>query len=169
MTPTLRSERLLLEPYVPEDEAGFVALFGEIRVSRWMGDGPAPEEENRALFWRVFPVYAEQRFDVWAVRQQGQLIGHAEIKPTDVSGGHEIIYALAGAAWGRGLGTELAAALVDYGFGTLGLTEVHATVAAPNYASLAVLHKLGFAHVRDITNGDGSITRLLTRRRASDT
>lgn len=80
------------------------------------------------------------------------MIGHAEIKPTDVSGGYEIIYALAPAAWGDGLGTELAAALVNYGFGPLGLDEVHATFAAPNHASLAVLHKLGFAHARDITN-----------------
>lgn len=62
MTPTLRSARLLLESYVPPDEDNFVALFGDTRVSRWMGAGPAPEAENRALFWRVFPIYEEQRF-----------------------------------------------------------------------------------------------------------
>lgn len=167
VTPVLRTERLLLEPYLPEDEESFVALFGDTRVSRWMGDGPAPEEENRALFWRVFTVYAERRFDVWAVRHDGQFVGHAEFKPTEVTGGYEIIYALAAAAWGDGMGTELAAALVDYGFGTLGLHEVHATVAAPNHASLAVLHKLGFAHARDVTNDDGSVTRMLTRRRSA--
>jgi RimJ/RimL family protein N-acetyltransferase len=164
MTPALRTERLLLEPYVPADEADFVALFQDTRVSRWMGDGPSPESEDRALFHRVFNVYAQDLFDVWAVRRGGQLIGHAEIKPTTVSGGHEIIYALSPAAWGIGLGTELAEALVGYGFARLGLTEVHATVAAPNAASLAVLHKLGFTNVRDIPNDDGSITRLLTRR-----
>jgi RimJ/RimL family protein N-acetyltransferase len=165
MTPALHTERLLLEPYVPGDEEDFVALFQDTRVSRWMGDGPAPEHENRALFGRVFRVYEEQKFDVWAVRRDGRYIGHAEIKPTETVGGHEIIYALAPAAWGAGLGTELAATLVDYGLGALGLNEVYATVAAPNSASLAVLHKLGFQHVRDIRRDGAPTTRVLTRRR----
>lgn len=166
MTPVLRSARLVLEPYTPADEDDFVALFADDRVSRWMGDGPAPEEEHRALFWRVFPVYEQQRFDVWAVRRDGHYVGHAEIKPTETVSGHEIIYALAPAAWGVGLGTELAATLVDYGFGALGLDAVHATVAAPNHSSLAVLDKLSFAHIRDITGEDGRITRVLALRRA---
>ncbi|MER5479580.1 GNAT family N-acetyltransferase [Streptomyces sp. NPDC002734] len=167
MTPTLRTARLLLEPYRREDEEDFVALFLDERVSRWMGDGPEPEAEYRALFGRVFTkVYAQELFDVWAVRQDGRLVGHAEIKPNEELGGHEIIYALAPAAWGSGLGRELAAAIVAHGFGALGLTEVHATVAEPNTASLAVLGKLGFAHVRDVTEDDGSVTRVLTCRDA---
>ncbi|MFE7772591.1 GNAT family N-acetyltransferase [Streptomyces sp. NPDC057445] len=165
MTPTLRTERLLLEPYRPEDEEDFVALFQDTRVSRWMGDGTSSEAEDRALFGRIFTkVYAGELFDVWAVRRGGLLVGHAEIKPTDAVGGHEIIYALAPVAWGSGLGAELAAAVVAHGFGTLGLSEVHATVAAPNTASLALLRKLGFEHVRDIEEHDGSTTHVLTRR-----
>lgn len=170
-SPTLRTERLLLDRYTPEDEEDFVALFQDTRVSRWMGDGPASEAEDRALFGRVFTlVYPQERFDVWAVRLNGRLVGHAEIKRTDQVGGHEIIYALAPEAWGLGLGRELARAIVSYGFDTLGLAEVHATVAAPNTASLAVLDRLGFAHVRDITEEDGSTTRVLTRaQRPTDT
>ncbi|MGV9251192.1 GNAT family N-acetyltransferase [Streptomyces sp. NPDC003697] len=168
MTPTLRTERLLLQPYVPEDEEGFVALFQDTRVSRWMGDGPAAEAADRALFRRIFTkVYAEDLFDVWAVRRDGLLVGHAEIKPTDVTGGHEIVYALAPAAWGCGLGTELAEAVVAHGFGTLGLTEIHATVAAPNSASLTLLERIEFEHVRDIEEDDGSTTRVLVRRPAT--
>ncbi|MET9419198.1 GNAT family protein [Streptomyces sp. NPDC006540] len=121
MTSTLRTERLLLERYVPEDEDGFVALFQDARASRWMGDGPSAEA---------------------------------------------IIYALAPEVWGSGLGAEVAKAIVAHGFGTLGLTEVHATVAASNKASPAVLDKIGFEYVREITEDDGSKTRVLTRRRA---
>ncbi|MEU9082977.1 GNAT family N-acetyltransferase [Streptomyces sp. NPDC048357] len=166
MTPVLRTERLLLDPYVPEDEERFVALFQDTRVSRWMGDGPTTEAEDRALFGRVFTkVYAEDLFDVWAVRRGGELIGHAEIKRTDEVDGHEIIYALAPGAWGSGLGTEIAEAIVAYAFATLGLTEVHATVAAANTASLSLLNRIGFTHVRDLREDDGSTTRVLTRRR----
>ncbi|MFM9370994.1 GNAT family N-acetyltransferase [Streptomyces sp. Da 82-17] len=152
-----------MDPYRPEDEEDFVALFRQERVHRWMGDGTTSEERDRALFGRIFSkVYARRLFDVWAVRHEGRYAGHAEIKPTEESGGHEIVYALHPDAWGRGLGGELARAVLDHGFGTLGLTEVHATVAAPNEASLALLHKLGFVHVRDLAEEDGSTTRLLT-------
>lgn len=168
MTPTLRTERLLLEPYAPEDEEGFVALFQDTRVSRWMGDGPDSEAADRAVFGRIFTeVYAQDLFDVWAVRRDGLLVGHAEIKPTDTVGGHEIIYALAPDAWGSGLGTELAEAVVAHGFGALGLTEVYATVAAPNEASLSLLGKIGFEQVRDVEEDDGSTTRVLARRPAA--
>ncbi|UYQ60129.1 GNAT family N-acetyltransferase [Streptomyces peucetius] len=167
MTPTLRTERLLLEPYAPEDQEDFVTLFQDRRVSQWMGDGPATEAEDRALFGRIFTkVYAQDLFDVWAVRRNGVMIGHAEIKPTDVAQGHEIIYALVPDVWGSGLGRELAEALVSYGFDALGLAEVYATVAASNSASLAVLSRIGFEHARDIAEDDGSTTRVLTRRRA---
>ncbi|NUW36901.1 GNAT family N-acetyltransferase [Nonomuraea sp. SMC257] len=164
MTPTLHTKRLLLEPYVPEDEDDFVALFQDARVSRYMGDGPSPEADDRALFGRIFTkVYAQNLFEVWAVRRDGEYVGHAEIKPTETVGGHEIIYALAPAAWGSGLGTELAEAIVAYGFETLKLTEVFATVAAENVVSSAVLAKLGFRHVRDIEEDDGGTTRVLVR------
>jgi RimJ/RimL family protein N-acetyltransferase len=163
MTPVLRTERLVLEPYVPEDEEDFVALFQDTRVSRWMGDGPEPEEADRALFWRVFThVYDVNKFDVWAVRENGVFVGHAEIKPTEESGGHELIYALAYNAWGRGLGTELALAICAYGFDTLGLDEVHATIAEQNTGSIAVMEKLGFAHVRDKPEDDGTVTKVMT-------
>ncbi|MFB8075974.1 GNAT family N-acetyltransferase [Streptomyces californicus] len=166
MTPTLRTERLLLEPYAPEDEEDFVALFQDTDVSRWMGDGPSTEAEDRALFGRVFTkVYAQDLFAVWAVRRDGELVGHAEIKRTEAVDGHEIIYALAPAAWGIGLGTELARALLDHGFGPLGLSEVHATVAAENTASLTLLERIGFEYTRDIEEDDGSTTRVLARRR----
>ncbi len=152
-----------MERYVHADEEDFVGLFMDERVSRYMGDGPEPEEQVRALFWRVFTnVYDKGAFDVWAVREQGAHIGHAEIKPTEVSGGHELIYALAHRAWGRGLGTELAKTITGYGFDVLGLEEVHATVASENSASLAVMARIGFKHMRDNDNEDGSVTRVLT-------
>ncbi|MCX5345263.1 GNAT family N-acetyltransferase [Streptomyces atratus] len=165
-TPTLHTGRLLLEPYTLADEDGFVALFQDTRVSRWMGDGPCTESEDRALFGRIFSkVYAQELFYVWAVRQGGRLVGHAEIKPSPSSDvdGHEIVYALAPAAWGQGFGTEIAQTLTSYGFDVLGLTEVHATVAAENAASLALLGRIGFRHVRDTVEDDGSTTRVLTR------
>ncbi|MFG2193429.1 GNAT family N-acetyltransferase [Streptomyces sp. NPDC048639] len=168
MTPDLRTERLLLTPYTPADEEDFVALFQDTRVSRWMGDGPQSEAEDRALFGRVFSkVYAQGLFDVWAVRLDGRTVGHAEIKPTDAVAGHEIVYALTPGVWGRGLGGEIARALVAYGFDALGLDAVHATVAAPNRTSVTLLERIGFVHSRDIREDNGSTTLVLTLTRGT--
>ncbi|QKW07689.1 GNAT family N-acetyltransferase [Streptomyces sp. NA04227] len=163
-SPELRTGRLLLEPYEPADEDDFRALFGRAEVVRWMGDGQYADEEIRAIFGRIFSkVYAGGLFDVWAVRRGGVYVGHAEIKPSEVvEQGYEIVYALAPSAWGQGLGTELASALTAYGFDALGLAEVHATVAAPNSASLALLTRVGYRHVRDVAEEDGQVTRLLS-------
>lgn len=168
-TPTLHTDRLLLEPYGPVDAEDFVALFTDLEVGRFMGDGPMTAEAAGALFGRVFTkVYAADLFDVWAVRREGRYVGHAEIKRTDQVDGHELVYALAKPAWGAGLGTELARTLVRYGFDTLDLPRVYATVADANHASLALLGKLGFVHERDIAEDDGSVTRVLAVDRAPD-
>lgn len=144
-----------------------MALFQDGRVSHWMGEGPATEAADRALFGRIFTkVYARELFDVWIVRQGERPVGHAEIKPSRDVDGHEIVYALTPGAWGQGFGTEIARALVAHGFDTLGLTEVHATVADGNEASLTLLSRIGFRHVRDITEENGCTTRLLTCRAA---
>jgi RimJ/RimL family protein N-acetyltransferase len=168
MTLVIRTERLLLQPYVPEDEEDFVRLFSKEEVSRWMGDGSISDEDTRALFARLFTdVYPTSRFDVWAVREGDRLVGHAEIKDTTDIDGYEIIYALSPEVWGGGLGTELARSLVSYGFEELGLSEVHATVALDNSASLALLEKVGFARVKETTSEEGGITVLLTCSRVS--
>ncbi|MEV0580320.1 GNAT family N-acetyltransferase [Streptomyces sp. NPDC050392] len=169
-TPVLRTRRLLLEPYTPADEEGFVALFQDAGVARWMGGGPATEAADRALFGRIFTkVYARYLFGVWVVRQDGRTVAHAEIKPSPTPGvdGHEIVYAVTPSAWGRGLGTEITEALLAHGFGTLGLAEVHATVDPANEASLALLGRTGFRHVRDIPEDDESTALLLTRRKTA--
>ncbi len=165
MPSTLRTERLLLEPYTPADEESFVALFQDEKVSKWMGSGPPDEAADRELFGKILAdVYAHDRFDIWAVRLGHRLVGHVELQPAEDHKGYEIIFALASDVWRSGLGTELVNEIVRYGFDTLALAEVHALVPAANSAALALLHKTGFQHVRDIAEY-GSFTRVLTRRR----
>lgn len=148
---------------MPTDVEAFVCLFADEDVSRYTGDGRMSEEESRALFYRVFTdVYDRDLFDVWTVRLDGQMVGHAEIKDTTDVDGHESIYALSRDSWGLGLGTELAEALVNYGFDTLGLPEVYATVDAENLASLRVLEKVGFVSVGQRGNNAGGTTIVLS-------
>lgn len=74
--------------------------------------------------------------------------------------------------WGQGIGTELAALLVEFAFGTLAAAEVRATTLDVNLASARVLEKLGFtvsdAEAREIdSRGDERrVVRWSLRRRA---
>lgn len=162
MTPTLRTSRLVLRPYVPGDEDDFVALLEDETVTRWMG---MPDAAVRTVFRRSFGPDSKVDWDLWAVLEDGRYVGHAELKPspTPLVDGHELVYALSPAAWGRGLGTEVATTVTEYGLRVLGLPEVHATVAPDNAASLVLLRKLGYVDVRDLVEDDGEVARLLTR------
>jgi ribosomal-protein-alanine N-acetyltransferase len=153
---------LTYRAYTLDDEAHFVALFADPAVARWMG-GPGPDPS--ALFRRAFEP-GVVTWDIWAILDGDTYIGHAEIKPTPNTHftGYEIVYALMPSAWGRGLGREVASHLTDFGFHELGLTEVHATVDPANTRSLALLHRLGYADVRELTDGGDSYLLLTASR-----
>jgi RimJ/RimL family protein N-acetyltransferase len=55
---------------------------------------------------------------------------------------------------GRGLATEAAAAVLDYGYQVLGLKRIVGITATANHASIAVLQKIGLRFERMITLGD---------------
>jgi RimJ/RimL family protein N-acetyltransferase len=159
-SPELRTARLLLKPYVPADEDGFVELFSDDSVTRWMG---MPSVDVRTMFRRGFAEPERITWEIWAVWEDGDYVGHAEIKPSpnEHVDGHEIVYALLPKAWGRGLGREVAEAVTAYGFGPLGLEHVYATVDPENAKSLSLLRKLGYA---DVDSSDRSSIVLLARR-----
>jgi RimJ/RimL family protein N-acetyltransferase len=62
----------------------------------------------------------------------------------------ELGYRLRRDAWGRGLATEGATALVTRGFADMGLARIVAITMAVNHASRRVLEKTGLTHMRTI-------------------
>ena len=151
MSASLETPRLRLRRLVPADEADLIALDSDPDVMRNVGS-PAgvksPEEtaervKRRVLdsgrgdhgglgFWRV-----EGRADA-AFHGLGALIRMPD--GDDV----EVAYRLACSAWGRGIATEAAGALVNHALGALALPRVEAVTYPDNVASQRVLCKLGF-------------------------
>jgi RimJ/RimL family protein N-acetyltransferase len=152
-TPVLRTARLVLRPYRESDRAFSVAFFGLDAVFRWSSGGALSPEAANALFDKVFPIYREGRFAVWLVEENGVPIGHAELKPRAGEEGLELVYFLSPEVQGRGLGTELVAALAAHG---LTLTpRLIATVHPDNARSFKVLEKAGFRLWKRETDEDG--------------
>lgn len=157
MSPTLHTERLVLTPYRPADEAAFVALLGDEVVRRWMGQDELTEAEIRGVFRTIIDeIYPRRLFDAWGVWYEDTCVGHAEIKKTGNVDGYEMIAALARPYWRQGLGSELARRLIRYGAENLGVDHVYGMVGAGNTASLALCEKLGFRRVRDVVSDDGT-------------
>jgi RimJ/RimL family protein N-acetyltransferase len=57
----------------------------------------------------------------------------------------EVAYMIAREYWGLGLGTEAAAAILQYGFGQLGLSRLICMIDPANRASRRVAEKIGMS------------------------
>lgn len=78
-------------------------------------------------------------------RKSGQLIGMGGLTPWTWESEElvDITYRLRESAWGKGLGWELAEALVQHGFQTLKLPQITATITPDNLPSKKIAERLG--------------------------
>ena len=159
MPSTITTERLVLRPYEPGDLEDSVALSTDPEVMRFVGDGVMTREDAAALFGKIFGVYETNAWEIWAAvsRDDGRFVGHVEIKPRKGADDHEIVYVLAPAAWGRGYATEIAAAVVRYGFDVLGYDRVSATVDSDNAPSIKILEKVGMRKIGEYADDLGTV------------
>lgn len=141
----LETERLLFRPHQPEDLEPFCAMEADAEVRRWVGGRPRTREEAERKFRSVYLKPARDRRGMWAtvLKAENRYIGYCGVYGQGVLG-----YYLARPYWGRGLATEAARALVEFGFRELGLARITASVEVGNDASRHILETLGFVHVR---------------------
>ncbi len=160
VTPLLVTPRLRLRPIRPADADQVVALHGDPAVMRLLGTGrPVPPARVlRRDLPRLLAHYGPSPLGCWAAedRATDSFVGWFELRP--MVGGPtdsvELGYRLHRAAWGRGLATEGARALVDAVFRTSDALEVVATTMAVNTASRRVMEKVGLHWRRTYTEAE---------------
>jgi hypothetical protein len=83
--------------------------------------------------------YGRYGFGLWATtsRETNELVGRSGLLPWTIEGRSEIevAYLLAREHWGRGLGTEAARAVLEYGFEELSLSRLICLIDPANDAS----------------------------------
>lgn len=133
------------------------AIMADPEVVRYVGDGE-PLDRAAVALWirRSRENCAARGYGTWAVEEAetGRLIGWGGIVHPQPRSDPEIVYGLERAAWGRGLGGEVAAALVEEAR-TLGLPKVVATIDPENAPSRRILERLGFEVVEERFDEDG--------------
>jgi ribosomal-protein-alanine N-acetyltransferase len=154
---TLRTARLILRPFEPADIPAYAAIRAQDAVARHLPGGVARARLAQSVAETLVPAFAQAWRDPgygpWAVVEaaSGRLLGHAGLRRLPELGGEtEILYALDGAAWGRGYATEAALAARDFGFGALKLPRLIALAVPENAASIRVIEKLGLRYDRDV-------------------
>ncbi len=104
--------------------------------------------ENSIRHWSEFG------FGVWILRdrQTGRLAGRALLRHVPIDGMDEIEvgYGLFPEFWGRGLATEIAAAIVRMAFDDLGLPSVIALTVPDHVKSQRVMTKVGMTYERHV-------------------
>jgi RimJ/RimL family protein N-acetyltransferase len=159
----LRTARLLLRPWRPEDEAPMLAINRDPEVRRHL-NRPVTDAALAAFHPYLVEHWEAHGFGPFAVETAegcdeiapGTFVGFAGVAyPTylpALAERPEIGWRLARAAWGKGLATEAALAARDHAFATLGLPELIAIVHPENARSRRVASKLGMAIASHVHN-----------------
>jgi RimJ/RimL family protein N-acetyltransferase len=143
--------RLHAERLAPAHLDDLVALHQDAAVMRFVGGVRTPET-TAAYLEANLRHWDERGFGLWIIRDEaGRFIGRAGVRPLDVEGVEEIevAYTFIPDGWGKGYASEITAALVDIGFGELGLPELVGIVMVAHVASRRVLEKAGFTFERN--------------------
>lgn len=155
--------RLAVRPFQPLDAAALHRICGDPATMARVGDG-STLSLDRCAEWIASSRrdYARRGYGAWAlfVRDEPALAGYCGIVPAPRRADPELIYALRPEWWGQGLASELVPALVDFGFRTLNLGRLVATVVPGNGASQRVLEKSGLHFTGEETDRHGRMLRV---------
>lgn len=161
--PVLHTERLVLRELRHSDAEQVLALRSDPRVMQHVNRPmTATIADAIALIDLITGMVAANDAVQWAITLKGDdtfigLIGFWRIAKEHHCG--ELGYMLSREHWGRGYASEAIAAVVPFGFTTLGFHRAEAITRPDNSASIRALEKNGFvreAHLREDTFFNGA-------------
>jgi len=151
MPAALETPRLRLRPLAPADLPDLIGLDLDPEVMRYVGSPPGvktPAETEARARARILETERgdHEPLGFWRVeaREDSAFLGVGALIRMPAGADVEVAYRLTRAAWGRGIATEAARALIVHGLRTLGLPRLVAVTYPENRASQRVLDKLGF-------------------------
>ncbi len=160
----LGTPRLSLVALTLDHAPGVFAYAGDPEISRLVSS-PRHEnlEDSRRWVARSMAGYQEGGHYDWGLlrRADKTFLGTCGFGEIDVArGAADIGFVLARPYWGQGYATEAAVAVLQFGFGRLGLRRITAHAFPENAASLRVLTKLGLRYCEtQLVRENGGVSR----------
>jgi RimJ/RimL family protein N-acetyltransferase len=144
----LKTERLEVREAAETDAAFVLELLNSPGFLENIGDRGVRTEAEAATYVRerMIEGYRALGFGMWLVVQHdGRPVGMAGLVKRDGLDVPDVGYAFIADAWGRGYAQEAAAAVVAHAQSALGIPKLAAITSPENFASMAVLRKIGFS------------------------
>lgn len=158
----VKTDRLILRPWRPEDLPAIAAINGDPLAMRHM-PGTMTREESDAFIERQHERQSNDGFCMWAIEAPGvaPLVGVLGLARTNFEAHFtpcvEVGWRLAPAFWGKGYATEGARAALEFGFEHMSLDEIVSITVLANEPSWRVMQRIGMT--RDLA-GDFDHPRL---------
>ena len=154
---TLRTERLVLRRFVPDDDADLefaLELHANPDLARFIPSAVLTTREDAAAWLRRIDGNTAPGRGWWCVEAEGAPVAAILLKPLPFSAGHtnattedvEIGWRATSTATGHGYVTEAARAVLDAALAG-GLDRVVAVTDPANVASRRVTERLGMTHL----------------------
>jgi RimJ/RimL family protein N-acetyltransferase len=142
----LTTERLALRRFTPEDADWFAALYSDEDVTRYLGGTRDRAGADELLNARILDYYRQHPgLGIWITveRSTGRRLGFHLLNHIQGESIIQVGFTLEKPAWGKGYATEMAAAVLRYGFSDLALPRIAGMANLENRASQHVLGKIG--------------------------
>lgn len=140
---SIQTPRSLLRRFSVADADDVYAYRRDPEVVRFL-QVAQPFERRDAEAFVAAQVLADPRERcVWALEQQGHVVGGVSLRIARQQLRAELGYELARRLWGRGLMAEATSAVVDAAFRRLPVIKIIATATATNARSIRLLENLG--------------------------
>ena len=143
----LSTDRLILSPLTRQDIPAITAYASNPVISRYTMNIPFPYTENDASYWinMAEQGWQEKTILIFAIRlkESEQFIGGIGLALEPKHSRAELSYWLAEPYWNRGLLTEAATEMINYGFKEWKLHKITAHHLQGNEASGRVMQKCG--------------------------
>lgn len=149
----LKTERLILRPWIDEDYYRFAEISGDKAVMEFYPNLQTTED-SFLMAAKIQSLIVERGWGFWAVEipEQEPFIGFVGLhRPKDnlpFTPCVEIGWRIAQAHWGKGFATEAANASLNYAFTVLNLKDVVSFTAIPNERSQRVMKKIGMTNTK---------------------
>ena len=152
----IETARLRIRCHRDDDLRDLVELAGNWEVAQWVGLMPHPYTEAAGRAWialvKADHAAGRPRGFAIALKEDDRLIGGIGLAGPGRADSTEPVlgYWLGQPYWGNGYAREGVAAIIDYGFDTLGFETIRAYTDPSNERSRKVLLHAGLQHVGEI-------------------
>ena len=149
----IETPRLILRHLTLEDTEALAAIYADPIVMKFFRSVRSLEETKQKIE-KTIKCYKQYGLGTWATihKPNNKLIGRCGLIPHIINQRSEleIAYLLAKEYWGRGLATEAARAIRDYGFREVNCDRLVSLIDHDNIASQKVALKTGLTYEQDI-------------------